>query len=73
MNDAPSDFWRKLVRELMTEKRVSERRLCAWANVPRGAFSRWLKDRDTRFTIDKLERILRSLDHQLTPIKREEG
>lgn len=68
----PSDFWRKLLRELMAEHRVSMRRLGRVTGISRKTIARFIHGRAS-LSIDRLETVLAVFGYVLDVVPRREG
>lgn len=68
----PSDFWRKLLRELMAEHGVSARRLGHMTGINRKTIGRFLGGQTT-LSMDRLENILGVFGYVLGVVPRREG
>ncbi|MEX0404050.1 helix-turn-helix transcriptional regulator [Aquibium sp. LZ166] len=68
----PSDFWRNLIRELMTERGVSMRRLGQMTGISRKAIGRFVKGQST-LSMDRLETLLAVFGYVLDVVPRKEA
>ena len=66
----PHSSWAILVRELMQEQGISERRLALTADVNRTTLRRWLQGQPARIPIDAVERILEHMGYELEALRR---
>jgi len=60
--------WADLVRDLMREHAVSERRLCIVTGVNRSSFRRFLQG-ESHLTIDRLDKLLELFGYELDFMK----
>lgn len=60
--------WPSLVRSLMTERGISERKLAPAANVNRSTLRRFLSGKSTNMPVEHLERILAVFGYELDAV-----
>lgn len=61
--------WPKIVRDLMAERKMSERKLCATLNINRNSFRYFLHDGRDCVRVSQLEAILWKLGYELDCIR----